>query len=102
WNVVALIVILGLLATVLAAAGIYGAVSFSVGQRMRDLGIRVALGAGRWDIVREVFLSAGKPVVTGLLQGLWMSVAAAASLRHSLSNSPVRLDTTNPLLYAAA
>jgi ABC-type antimicrobial peptide transport system permease subunit len=102
WNVAALIVILGLLATVLAAAGIYGAVSFAVQQQTHDLGIRVALGAGRFDIIREVFVSAGRPVTRGLLQGLWMSVAAAANLRHNLANSPVRLDTTNPALYLGA
>jgi len=102
WNVVALIVILGLLATVLAGAGIYGAVSFAVGQQMHDLGIRVALGARRFDIIREVFVSAGKPVTRGLLQGLWMAVAAAANLRHNMANSPIRLDTTNPILYLGA
>jgi hypothetical protein len=102
WNVVALIVILGLLATVLAAAGIYGAVSFAVGRRMHELGIRVALGAGRFDIIREVFVSAGKPVLRGLLLGLWLSIAAAANLRHNMANSPIRLDTTNPVLYLGA
>jgi predicted lysophospholipase L1 biosynthesis ABC-type transport system permease subunit len=98
WNVVALIVILGLLANVLAAAGIYGAVSFAVGRRMQELGIRVALGAGRFDIIREVFVSAGKPVLRGLLQGLWLSIAAAAILRHTMADSRIRLDTTNPVL----
>jgi predicted permease len=102
WNMVSLIVVLGGLATVLAAAGIYGAVSFSVNQRMRELGIRVALGARQFDIVREVFLSAGRPVATGLLLGLWMSVASAALLRRSMANAPIRLDTTNPMLYLGA
>ncbi len=45
WNVVSLIVFLGLVATVLATTGIYGAVSFAVNQQTRDLGIRLALGA---------------------------------------------------------
>ncbi|HYW43066.1 MAG TPA: ADOP family duplicated permease [Bryobacteraceae bacterium] len=102
WNVVDLIVLLGVLATVLAAAGIYGAVNLAVSQRMRDLGIRAALGAQRFDIIREVFVSAGKPVAAGLLQGLWMSVAAAAALRRTMADSPIRLDTTNPLLYLGA
>ena len=62
WNVVSLIVLLGLVATVLATTGIYGAVSFAVNQRTRDLGIRLALGATRFDIVREVFVSGGRPV----------------------------------------
>jgi putative ABC transport system permease protein len=102
WNVVALIVILGIIATVLATAGIYGAVSFAISQRTRELGIRVALGAQRGDIVREVLRSGGKPVLEGLLAGLWLSVAAAAGLRQSVQGTPLRLDSGNPLLYAAA
>src|SRR5579871_195389 len=99
WNVAALIAVLGVVATVLTTTGIYGAVSFAVNQKTRDLGIRVALGASRLDIVREVFLSGGKPVIYGLLLGLWFSVAAATGLRESVKGSPIRLDTTEPLLY---
>jgi predicted permease len=102
WNVVALIVILGIVATALATSGIYGAVSFAVNQRTRELGIRVALGAQRGDIVREVLWSGGKPVLQGLLAGLWLSAAVAAGLRQSVQGSPLRLDTSNPLLYVAA
>jgi predicted permease len=102
WNVVALIAILGVVATALATSGIYGAVSFAVGQRTRELGIRVALGAQRLDIVREVVVAGGKPVAKGLVLGLWMSMALAAGLRQTVQGSPLRLDTNNPLLYAAA
>ena len=102
WNVVSLIVVLGLVATVLATTGIYGAVSFAVNQRTRDLGIRLALGATRCDIVREVFLSGGRPVVRGLFIGLWLSLAQAASLRQNMSGTPLRLDSGDPLLYGGA
>ena len=102
WNVVALILLLGIVATLLAATGIYGAVSFAVNQRTKELGIRVALGAGRLDIIREVFVSGGKPVIRGLLAGLWLSVAVAAALGQSVKGSPVRLETANPLLYFGA
>jgi predicted permease len=102
WNIVALLVTLGIVATVLATAGIYGAVSFAVNQRTRELGIRVALGAQRGDIVRHVLASGGKPVLHGLLAGLWLSAATAAGLRQSVQGSPLRLDTSNPLLYVAA
>jgi putative ABC transport system permease protein len=102
WNVVALIVVLGLVATALATSGIYGAVSFAVNQRTRELGIRVALGATRFDIVRSVVVSGGKPVLHGLIAGLWLSVVTAAGLRQSVEGSPLRLDTRDPLLYAAA
>jgi predicted permease len=102
WNTVTLIVILGLVATVLATAGIYGAVSFAVNQRMRDLGIRVALGATRGDIVREVMSMGGRPVVRGLIFGSWLSVAMAASLRENLKSTPLRIDSSDPLVYGSA
>jgi predicted permease len=102
WSVASLIVVLGIVATVLATTGIYGAVSFAVNQRMRELGIRVALGATRSDIVREVFLSSGKPVLHGLIAGLWLAVPTAAGLRESVRGSPLRLDNGEPLLYAGA
>jgi putative ABC transport system permease protein len=102
WNVVALIVVLGAVATLLSTIGIYGAVSFAVNQRTRELGIRVALGATRLHIVRSVLVAGGKPVLHGLIAGLWLSVITAAGLRQSVEGSPLRLDTTNPLLYVAA
>ncbi|MBS1858745.1 MAG: ABC transporter permease [Acidobacteria bacterium] len=102
WNMVTLIVILGMVATVLATAGIYGAVSFTVNQRMRDLGIRVALGASRVDIFREVLVMGGRPVLRGLLLGSWMSVAMAASLHANLRGSILRIDSRDPLVYLAA
>ena len=78
--------------------GIYGAVSFAVSQRTRDLGIRLALGATRFDIVREVFVSGGRPVARGLFIGLWLSVALAASLRQNMKGTPLRLDSSDPCL----
>jgi len=102
WNMVTLIVILGLVATALSTTGIYGAVSFAVNQRTRDLGIRVALGAQRWDIVREVLFMGGRPVIRGLVIGSWISVAVASGLRENLRGSPLRIDSTDPLVYGAA
>jgi ABC-type antimicrobial peptide transport system permease subunit len=102
WNFVSLIVILGLVATVLSTSGIYGAVSFAVGQSTRELGIRVALGATRAGIVRQVLITGGKPVFWGLATGLWLSVAMAATLRKALDGAPLRIDSSDPLLYAAA
>jgi predicted permease len=102
WNLVSLILILGLVATLLATSGIYGAVNFAVNQRMRDLGIRRALGASRTAIVREVLVMGGKPVVRGLLIGAWLSVAMAASLRENLKGTILRIDSTDPLIYGTA
>src|SRR5262249_42654220 len=78
WNVASMIVVLAVVATVLASIGIYGAVSFAVNQRTRDLGIRVALGATRFQIIREVLVAGGRPVAYGLIAGLWLAVPTAA------------------------
>jgi putative ABC transport system permease protein len=70
-----LLLFFGGLAIVLAAVGIYGVVSYAVGQRTRELGIRIALGAGRGD-VRQMVLRQGLPVlIFGLLCGFAVSFA---------------------------
>ena len=102
WRSVELVLILGLTAFVLAATGIYGAVAFTVRQRTRDLGIRVALGAQKLDILREVLLSGGRPVMHGLLVGLWLALVGAAAIRQAFRYTPIRLDTGSPTVYAGA
>ena len=61
----------GLLALALAATGIYGVLSFAVGQRRQEMGIRLALGARPWDLRRillgEALVLAGGGVLLGLL-----------------------------------
>jgi predicted permease len=102
WNLVTLIGMLGLVAIALATTGIYGAVAFAVSQRTRDLGIRVALGATRWDIVREVFVSGGKPVMHGVFFGLWQSLVMATALKQTFKSTPIQLDSSDPMVYVAA
>jgi len=102
WSVASLIVVLGMVATLLATTGIYGAVSFAVNQKTRELGIRVALGATRFNIIREIFVSGGKPVLQGLIAGLWLSVPTAVGLRESVRGSVIRVDPGEPFLYFAA
>jgi energy-coupling factor transporter ATP-binding protein EcfA2 len=102
WNFVALILMLGLVGLALCACGIYGTVSLAVNQSMRELGIRLALGARRTDIFLEVLVSGGRPVLLGLIAGLWLSVATAAALRKMLGNLPLRIDASDPLLYLGA
>jgi putative ABC transport system permease protein len=102
WRSVELVLVLGLTAFLLAVTGIYGAVAFTVTQRTRDLGIRVALGAQGLDILGEVLISGGKPVMQGLLVGMWLALVGAAAIRQAFRYTPIRLDTGSPVVYAGA
>jgi putative ABC transport system permease protein len=86
-------------AWVLAIVGIYGVVSFEVSQRTREMGIRAALGAQRLDILREVLVSGGKPVVAGLFAGLWLSLAAGAVLQHEVLDAPAGIGAGGAVVY---
>jgi ABC-type antimicrobial peptide transport system permease subunit len=99
WRVIILILMLGLVAMTLSVAGIYGVVSFTVTQKTRELGIRIALGAQKADIFREVLVSGARPVLLGLFVGLWMALAADSAIRTIFQNSPFELDTANPAVY---
>jgi len=65
------------------------------------MGIRVALGARGPDIVWEIVRSGARPVVGGLLAGLLMALAASTVLAKVMARAPFRLDTGDPIAYAA-
>ena len=77
---------LGLVALLLAAAGLYGVLSFAVAQRTRELGIRRAIGAGHGAIVHTVARQLAWQLGTGLLVGIvlampWSKLLADPNLR---------------------
>jgi putative ABC transport system permease protein len=77
-----LIVAFGAIALVLAAVGVYGVVAYGVTQRLREFGIRVALGATRRDVSRLVVREGTSMALIGLLFGL----VGAAALSGAMSN----------------
>ena len=86
---------IGLVALVLSAAGIYGLVSYSVTQRRREIGVRMALGARPDSIVRMIVANSIRPVALGSLVGL---VAAAAVSLLFAAGLP-ELDARDPISY---
>jgi putative ABC transport system permease protein len=72
---------LGILGILLAAFGLYGAVSYSFSERRKELGIRIALGARPGQLMRMVVRETSAVVWFGVLVGLALAVAAAASFR---------------------
>ena len=75
---------LGALALVLAAVGIYGVVSYFVGQRFREIGIRIALGARPRAVLGLILRQTLRPVVVGAVLGVAGAVAAGGILSSVL------------------
>jgi predicted permease len=88
----------GLLGLVIAAVGIYGVMAYVVSQRTREIGVRMALGATRGNVVGMVMRNASLMVALGLAiggAGAWYLSAAARTFLF-------RLDATDPRAFAAA
>jgi putative ABC transport system permease protein len=86
------------LALVLSAVGIFGVLTFSVSQRMREFGIRSALGARAGDLLRMVVASGLRITAIGLAIGL----AAAATLTRSLGSLLFGVKPMDPATFLAA
>jgi len=72
---------LGVVALLLAMAGLYAIVSFGVSLRTREIGVRMAIGASRVDVVRLVVRQAARLVVIGALAGLALTLPLTYALR---------------------
>ena len=92
-----LLVTLGAVALLLAAAGIYSVISFIVALRTHEIGVRLALGATGRDVIRLLTRQGLRPVVAGALVGAVLSVWATRLLRGSVYG----VQTSDPVTLAA-
>jgi ABC-type antimicrobial peptide transport system permease subunit len=72
------------MALLLSIVGLYGVISYTVSQRTREIGVRMALGAQRGSVYRLIFLEAGRLIVFGVLTGLTGAVFAGSLMRKLL------------------
>jgi putative ABC transport system permease protein len=92
-----LLAVFGGLALLLASIGLYGVMSFSVSRRIRELGIRVALGASPGDVFRLVLRQGMTLVIAGVVIGL----VAAFVVTRLLSSFLYGVSTTDALTFTA-
>ena len=95
-----LLVLLGLfagLALVLSAAGVYGVMAYSVTQRTREIGIRMALGARRGNVASMVMRDTGRMLAAGVVVGLGAAWALTSVLRSMLYG----VGTHDPVTFIA-
>jgi putative ABC transport system permease protein len=93
----ALFSLLASLGLALAAAGIYSVLSFHVSRRTHEIGIRMALGAMRADVLRLMLSMGGRLVLMGLALGVPISLAATRLLRSQLFG----VTPADPMAYVA-
>jgi putative ABC transport system permease protein len=85
------------LALVLASVGIYGVIAYSVTQRVHEIGIRMALGAQKMDVLRLVI---GQGLTLTLI-GMAIGSLAAVALMRAMKSMLFGVSATDPLTYAA-
>jgi ABC-type antimicrobial peptide transport system permease subunit len=96
----------GVIAAVLAVVGLYGVIAYTVARRTNEIGVRMALGAGRRDVSRMILREAVVLIAIGMAVGLGLALAggrAASSLLFGLEpRDPATLGAAVALLAAIA
>ncbi|HEV2382553.1 MAG TPA: ABC transporter permease [Terriglobia bacterium] len=103
---VALLSVFGLLALGLASIGLYGIMAYSVNQRKREIGLRMALGAAQLSVLRLILKQGMSLVVTGVLIGLTAALLAGRVLSRMLfglrASDPISIAGAAAVLLAVA
>jgi predicted permease len=86
----------GVLALIVAGVGLHGVIGYTVTQRMHELGVRIALGAQTWDIVRLVVTHGMTFALAGVVSGLAISLLVAPWVEPLLFNQSAR----DPVIFA--
>ncbi|HXJ55476.1 MAG TPA: ABC transporter permease [Verrucomicrobiae bacterium] len=86
-----------LLALLLASIGLYGVVAYSVGQRTQEIGIRMAIGARRADVLRLILSEGVIMAAMGVMLGLVLALFVTRALESMLFG----VSATNPLIFGA-
>ena len=92
-----LLAIAGLTALVLATVGVYGVLAYSASRRTHEIGIRVALGADRADVMRLVLRKGLTPILVGIALGLVTGVLLSRVVAHHV----VRIEPWDPVPFIA-
>ena len=87
-----------MLSLVLACIGLYGLTAYNVGRRTNEIGVRMALGASRGDVVRLVLRGAFRLILFGLILGIPLSLATGRVLSSELYG----LSPYDPVVIAIA
>ncbi len=94
-----LLAALSALGLILALVGLYGVIAFTVARRTPEIGIRMALGASRANVLRLVLRDAVRVIAIGIAIGIAVAFFAMQPLGRIL---PISLSTRDPLTFAAA
>ena len=85
-------------ALILALAGVYGVMAYSIAKRTAEIGVRVALGAGPTRLIRQIVTSGARPAIIGIGVG----IVGALALSRYLSSLLFEIGPTDPTTYVGA
>jgi ABC-type antimicrobial peptide transport system permease subunit len=90
-----LLAVFAALALILSSVGIYGVISYLVGQRTHEIGVRIALGARRLDVLNLILSQGAKLTLLGIVIG----VAASLALTRLMARMPYGVSASDPFTF---